>query len=105
MSTSYPSWLKEKQKGKRLLPGQERNLYKFLKIERWEKHPSIVLKEANQAHADDMANNTASSTAQQPSEVPIQSASGASDLPPERVVLTSNGTDEYERIRRESAMR
>ncbi|KAA1074053.1 hypothetical protein PGT21_011997 [Puccinia graminis f. sp. tritici] len=104
MSTSYPSWLKEKQKGKRLLPGQERNLYKFLKIERWEKHPSIVLKEANQAHADDMANNTASSTAQQPSEVPIQSASGASDLPPERVVLTSNGTDEYDRIRRESAM-
>ncbi|OAV87424.1 hypothetical protein, variant [Puccinia triticina 1-1 BBBD Race 1] len=104
MSTSYPSWLKDKQKGKRLLPGQERNLYKFLKIERWEKHPSIILKEANQAHAEDMANSTASSTAQQTSNISAQSASSANGPQPERVSLTTNGTDEYERIRRESAM-
>ncbi|KAH9459959.1 hypothetical protein Pst134EB_008170 [Puccinia striiformis f. sp. tritici] len=104
MSTSYPSWLKDKQKGKRLLPGQERNLYKFLKIERWEKHPSLVLQEANQAHAEDMANSISSSATRTPSQVTIQSPSTASGSLPQRLAVIHNGTDEYERVRRESAM-
>ncbi|POW05397.1 hypothetical protein PSTT_09720 [Puccinia striiformis] len=104
MSTSYPSWLKDKQKGKRLLPGQERNLYKFLKIERWEKHPSLVLQEANQAHAEDMANSISSSATRTPSQVTILSPSTASGSLPQRLAVIHNGTDEYERVRRESAM-
>ncbi|PLW28131.1 hypothetical protein PCANC_23264 [Puccinia coronata f. sp. avenae] len=105
LSTSYPSWLKEKQKGKRLLPGQERNLYKFLKIERWEKHPSLVLKAANQAHQEDMANSAAISVTEQPSKDAAQSATSTANAnQPGRLSVITNGTEEYERIRRESAM-
>jgi len=103
MSTSYPSWLKDKQKGKRLLPGQERNLYKFLKVERWEKHPSVVLKEANQAHEDDMASSTTNS-AEPTSKDFVPSISATNDSQPQRLSVITNGTEEYERIRRESAM-
>lgn len=100
MSTSYPSWMKDnKHHSRRLLPGQERNLYKFVKIERWEKHASIVVKEANEAHACDMASSVTNPTPSNEDPAPIASGSQ-----PERVALTSNGTDEYERFRRESAM-
>lgn len=106
MSTSYPSIPKDKQKSRRMLPVQERNLYKFIKIERWEKHPSVVLQEVNKVHAEEMADEanklTPDASPDQRSSVQFATDPSASLLQPSFSKI--DGADEYERIRRESAM-
>ncbi|CAH7671108.1 hypothetical protein PPACK8108_LOCUS5870 [Phakopsora pachyrhizi] len=115
MATSYSSSLKDRLKGRRVLPGRERNLYKFLKIERWEKHPSIVLKEANATLDSEKAEVVSQKDRDHQSVWPSKAVTGAeySDDSAEVLrgridnrtsVYSMDETDEYERMRRESAM-
>ncbi|KAH9825103.1 hypothetical protein DFH28DRAFT_1117269 [Melampsora americana] len=105
MSTNtFSSAAKDKKKTRRSLPGRERNLYKFIKIERWEKHPSIVLGEANKRLEDEKTPTKESfpeSVQSKPQlRVQIQSPDGDDELE----TIQRSGTGEYERMRRESEM-
>lgn len=105
MSTStFSSSSKDKKKARRSLPGRERNLYKFIKIERWEKHPSIVLGEANKLLEDEKTPTKESSPETVGSKpqlrVQIQSPEGDEQLE----TIQQSGTGDYERMRRESEM-